>query len=185
MENIKLHLGCGKRYLPGYKHIDLSHYPHIDFVHDLRQLPMIENGSVEIIYASHVLEYFDDEEVKFVLHEWHSKLQPKGILRLAVPDFEALAKVYLQYKMVSLVSGPIYGRWAIDKATIVNHKAIYDKEKLSEVLYKAEFSTVRPWNWREVFSGELSGFDDYSQSYLPHLDKENGTLISLNLEGIK
>jgi hypothetical protein len=27
--------------------------------------------------------------------------------------------------------------------------------------------------------------DDYSQSYLPHMDKENGTLMSLNLEAVK
>ena len=28
-------------------------------------------------------------------------------------------------------------------------------------------------------------YDDYSQSYLPHMDKENGMLMSLNLEGRK
>jgi hypothetical protein len=28
-------------------------------------------------------------------------------------------------------------------------------------------------------------FDDHSQAYLPHMDKENGTLISLNIEAVK
>jgi hypothetical protein len=28
-------------------------------------------------------------------------------------------------------------------------------------------------------------FDDHSQAYIPHMDKENGTLISLNIETIK
>jgi hypothetical protein len=36
-----------------------------------------------------------------------------------------------------------------------------------------------------VFRGELAGFDDYSQAYIPHMDKEGGRLISLNLEAEK
>ena len=30
-----------------------------------------------------------------------------------------------------------------------------------------------------------SDFDDHSQAYLPHMDKENGTSMSLNVECIK
>ena len=33
--------------------------------------------------------------------------------------------------------------------------------------------------WRET---EHSQFDDHSQAYVPHMDKENGVLISLNVE---
>ena len=44
------------------------------------------------------------------------------------------------------------------------------------------FSEVRPWDWRTTEHGAL---DDYSQAYLPHLDKENGMLVSLNLEAVK
>jgi predicted SAM-dependent methyltransferase len=33
---IKLHLGCGKRYIPGFIHIDLADYPHIDYKEILR-----------------------------------------------------------------------------------------------------------------------------------------------------
>lgn len=37
-------------------------------------------------------------------------------------------------------------------------------------------------NWRET---EHSDVDDFSQAYLPHMDKENGILMSLNIEAIK
>ena len=30
-----------------------------------------------------------------------------------------------------------------------------------------------------------SDIDDYSQAYIPHMDKDNGTLMSLNVEAIK
>ena len=32
---MKLHLGCGNRYLSGYAHIDLADYPHIDYKQDI------------------------------------------------------------------------------------------------------------------------------------------------------
>jgi hypothetical protein len=33
--------------------------------------------------------------------------------------------------------------------------------------------------WRET---EHAHVDDFSQAYIPHMDKENGILISLNIE---
>ena len=41
---------------------------------------------------------------------------------------------------------------------------------------------VIEYDWRET---EHSEFDDHSQAYIPHMDKDNGTLISLNVECIK
>jgi hypothetical protein len=49
-------------------------------------------------------------------------------------------------------------------------------------LLQAGFSEVRRWDWRNT---EHSEVDDYSQAHLPHMDKENGRLMSLNLEAIK
>ena len=59
---------------------------------------------------------------------------------------------------------------------------IYDKKYLTEILEKCGFGDIHEWNWRET---EHNMYDDYSQSYLPHMDKENGMLMSLNLEGRK
>ncbi len=183
MSEIKLHLGCGKRYLPGYIHIDLADYPHIDYRHDVRTLPMFKDSTVDLIYASHVIEYFDRIEVMDVLKEWYRVLKEGGILRLAVPDFEALVQVYLRYRDLNLILGPLYGRWEIPgTGKIVYHKTVYDFSSLKEVLEKVGFRNVRKWNWREVFVGEYEGYDDYSQAYIPHMDKENGILISLNVE---
>ena len=44
------------------------------------------------------------------------------------------------------------------------------------------FKNVERYDWRET---EHAEFDDHSQAYLPHMDKENGTLISLNVECTK
>src|SRR5262249_5928010 len=100
--DIKVHLGCGKRIFARYVHIDLADYSHIDYRHDIRQLPMLESGSVSLIHASHCLEYFDRMEVLPVLSEWRRVLRPGGIIRLAVPDFAALAQVYVKHQNLGM-----------------------------------------------------------------------------------
>ena len=93
MKRIRLHLGCGKRYIPGFIHIDLADYPHIDYKSDVSNLSMFEDYSVELIYACHVLEHFRRDKVENVLREWYRVLKQGGILRVAVPDLERLLEV--------------------------------------------------------------------------------------------
>jgi predicted SAM-dependent methyltransferase len=77
---MKVHLGCGKRCIPGFTHVDLADFTHIDFKYDVRTLPFLANDSAELMYACHVLEYFDRVEVADVLHEWWRVLAPGGAL---------------------------------------------------------------------------------------------------------
>ena len=94
---MKLHLGCGKRDLgKGWVHIDKGDYPHLHS-HNIEKLPF-EDGSCSDIYASHVLEYFDGEQVVDVLTEWYRVLDVNGVLRIAVPDFDSMAYLYLNGK---------------------------------------------------------------------------------------
>jgi predicted SAM-dependent methyltransferase len=76
---MKLHLGCGKRYIPGYVHIDAVDYPHIDHVASIDNLSFISDLSIEVIYNCHVLEHFKRKEVERVLHEWFRVLKPRNI----------------------------------------------------------------------------------------------------------
>jgi predicted SAM-dependent methyltransferase len=186
MTETKLHLGCDDRELSGYVHVDLADYPHIGYQHDIRSLPMFDDESVALIYASHVLEYFDRKEVGDVLSEWHRVLESGGTLRLAVPDFAKLVEVYQEYDDLDRVHGPLYGRWEVPGSDeVLYHHTVYDFDALQTVLTNNGFTDVRRWDWREVFTGENEGYDDYSQAYIPHMDKENGTLISLNVEATK
>ena len=93
-EEVKLHLGCGERAIPGFIHIDVNDLPHIDYRRSIDDLSIFDNGTVDLIYSSHTLEYFDRLEVMRVLKEWYRVLKKGGILRIAVPDFEAIVKIY-------------------------------------------------------------------------------------------
>jgi predicted SAM-dependent methyltransferase len=180
---MKLHLGCDKRFIPGFVHIDLADYPHIDHRHDIRSLPMIADASAELIYICHALEYFDRVEVVGILKEWRRTLVPGGILRIAVPDFEALVQVYQKTGNLEKIVGPLFGRWPIPGAGLtIYHRTVYDFASLSSLLKAAGFDLVRRYDWRTTIHRD---HDDYSQAYFPHMDKQNGLLISLNVEAVK
>lgn len=184
--DMKLHLGCGKRYIPGFVHVDLDDYPHIDYRTDISDLSMFDAQSVELIYCCHALEYFDRQDaVAKVLPQWHRVLKHGGRLRLAVPDFEALVKVYQQYADITKVLGPLYGRIVIETgqgSQAVYHKTTYDFQSLKDILEGAGFTNVHRYDWRSTVHKD---YDDFSQAYIPHMDKEKGLLISLNVEADK
>jgi ubiquinone/menaquinone biosynthesis C-methylase UbiE len=178
----KLHLGCGAAVIPGFFHIDALPGPHIDQVGRVDVLPLVADGSVELIYASHVLEHFGRYEYPAVLAEWLRVLQPGGVLRLAVPDFAACAKIYHERGLEDGLNGLVGLICGGQRNLLDFHKMIFDEPLLRDALLAAGFSTVRRWDWRET---EHADIDDYSQAYLPHLDKINGLHMSLNLEAVK
>ena len=84
---MKVHIGCGKRnFGDDWHHIDGTSYQHVKS-NDIKNIPFKEN-TVDLIYASHVFEYFDREQASDVLQIWKKCLKPGGIIRLAVPNFE-------------------------------------------------------------------------------------------------
>ena len=178
MKKTNLHLGCGKRnFGPDWIHIDGENHEHLHS-QDITELPF-EKNSVDLIYASHVLEYFDLEEAGEIIKEWRRVLIPDGVLRLAVPNFEAMARLYndRSYSLDKFL-GPLYGKMPMGDQTIY-HKTVYDLESLSNLLAENHFWGTREYKWEDK---DHSHIDDHSQAYLPHMDKENGTLISLNVE---
>ena len=180
-------LGCGEaNFGSAWIHVDGSTYPHIAS-HDIVNLPFKDN-SIDLIYCSHTFEYFDRDECKDVLAKWYKKLKPGGVLRLAVPDFGACAKLYVQdpikYPLDKYV-GMFFGKWAMTEEVMIYHKTLYDFASLKKTLEDNGFTNSTRWNWREMFVGDLLGIDDYSQAYLPHMDKKNGTLVSCNIEATK
>ena len=117
MDSKKLHLGCGKKYLQGYIHVDLDNKPHIDYPNtDISKLDMFKNDEVDEIYNCGTFEYFDLQKAPKVLEEWFRVLKPGGILRISVPNFESVIQVYLNNGKDILgegILGLIYGRWPI------------------------------------------------------------------------
>lgn len=177
----KLHLGCGERFLKGYIHIDINDFPHIDYLSKIDDLSMFQNESVDLIYASHCFEYFDRFEANNVLEEWNRVLKINGTLRLSVPNFESLILIYNKYKNLDNILGPLFGKWQVNNEVTIYHKTVYDLPSLSKILKNNGFGEFKLWDWREVFNNQIE-YDDHSQAYFPHMNKDSGIQVSLNLE---
>ena len=76
----------------------------------------------------------------------------------------------------------MYGRMIIktpEGEEAIYHKTIYDFKSMKALLESTGFTNIHRYDWRQTVHKD---YDDFSQAYLPHMNKENGTLMSLNVE---
>lgn len=177
---IKLHLGCGNKNLgKEWTHIDIQDLPHIDYKLDIRNLDVFRDSSVDEIYACHVLEHFPRKETTLILKEWNRVLKPGGLLRISVPDFENVCKLYVQNVEIEQLTGLVCGG---QRNEYDYHYRIFDETSLGVTLVESGFTNVKRYDWRDFLP---IGYDDYSRAYIPHMDFVNGTLVSLNIMATK
>lgn len=179
MEKIKLHLGCGTKKISGFTNIDIREEVNPDLIDDIAQLNNIDNNSVDLIYVCHVLEHFGRHAYMDVLQRWYDVLKDGGVLRVSVPDFGSIVKHYSENGDTTKLIGLLYGGQTYKENY---HYYAWDFKSISNDLKLVGFRTVDHYDWRNT---ENSDVDDFSQSYLPHMDKENGMLMSLNIEAKK
>jgi len=129
---IKLNLGAGHANLEGYVPIDRM------FGSEVYPLPQYSDGSVEEIRASHILEHLKRDEVRPALREWRRVLEPNGVIKIAVPDFDQIMK---------RKSDPLFECYLFGGQSDENdcHYTMWDRDKLSSYLYEAGFRDVQPW----------------------------------------
>lgn len=182
----KLHLGCWKRDWPGFVNVDLADFPHIHYRRGVDDLSVLEDGSFDVVYASHVLEYFAPADVPRVLAEWRRVLRPLGLLYIAVPDFQGLARAYERYGDVRQVQGPLLGCMDIPDgnggSVALHHRAVYDLSALRAALEENGFSNVQKYSWQEIVP---TGQEDHSMAHIPSRDYANGISVSLNVKAEK
>lgn len=186
-EQVKIHVGAGNRDWKGWINVDIQPLKHIDHVCDGSKLDMFADNYADVLYASHVLEYWDRIQAIDVLDEWYRVLRPGGTLRIAVPDFSKIAYVY--WKHGELLEGPLFGRMMAD-GNIIYHKTVYDYKSLKSILYDTGFKDVMSYDFKKT---EHAQHDDHSKAHYPHDPKsiksghfrEDQICISLNVEATK
>lgn len=160
---VKINMMCGKRdFGSDWVHVDSQNLPHIlnkDIL--LRDIP---DGTVDLIYCSHGIAYFDRDEIIPILQAWKSKLKTGGILRLATPDWRVLRC------MDNPLLGPLYGKM---NEPAIYHKTVYNYCSLKKLLEDIGFTKIRHYNHKKT---DHAQFDDHSAAYY------QGILISLNVQ---
>lgn len=80
---MKLHIGCGDKFLPGFLHYDVRKTgEHIDYIGRAEDLNIFSDGCIDEIYACHIVEHFDRNTIDEVLVEWNRVLKLGGYCAL-------------------------------------------------------------------------------------------------------
>lgn len=178
MKENKLHIGVGNAYLDGWLNLDIFSNCRADIYSSALAIPY-PRESFELIYACHILEHFNRHLIMSALTHWKDLLIPGGILRLSVPNFDAIIRYYQNTGNLKNLLGLLYGG---QNSLLNEHHIIFNENLLSEYLHKVGFKDIRFWDWINTIHAQV---DDYSQAYLPHMDKQNGLIMSLNMEATK
>lgn len=174
---VYLNLGSGDRSGPEFINMDAVPSAHTHIRGTILDLHMFPSNSVDLIYASHVIEHIPRSRLEDTLREWHRVLTPGGTLRFGVPDFDGLIE--------------IYRRSGNDTESIVNqllgqdgeyddHHTIWNRAYAEQVLSRAGFTDVRTWDPKTADHHSFK--DKTSRTYA---DEAGTVSISLNLEATK
>lgn len=132
---LRLNLGAGGAPLEGY---DNS----FDLKHGKRAYPLeLPDDSVEEVRASHVFEHFSHREAHLVLSEWVRVLKPGGLLKIAVPDFEYIARGFLERRPEPWVGYVCGGHTDANDV----HMAQYDHASLGQLMRECGLVGIHKW----------------------------------------
>jgi predicted SAM-dependent methyltransferase len=176
-ESVRLFVGTGvEGFRPeGYKTIDISPDHKPDIVADASSLPMVETGSADEFYASHVLEHFSWPRGLLVLNEWARVLKPGGLLKIAVPDMEVYAHFLINGQNPFNVMNDIYGgHWAGEGGPQGHHFG-YTRRMLVEALITLGFGDFGFWR---------SELQEAANAWM-YGENQERLGVSLNISGIK
>ena len=176
--SVNVHLGCGRMDQPNFVNIDAIGFPHVHHLGPVCPLPMFGSDSVDFIYVSHCLEHIDIDEVAPTLREWKRVLKPGGKLRIGVPDFEAILKLYeASGRQMRAIHYILYGG---QDYPFNYHRSGYDRAFLTSLLIEQGFESVQEWRPGQ---DALSQFEDCSSIRCTAGGVE--IPVSLNLEAYK
>jgi SAM-dependent methyltransferase len=175
--NRMIHVGCGTIDYPGFINVDIIPLSHIHYIANAESLKMFKKESVDLIYMSHCLEHISHLNIDMVLSEYYKLLKVGGVLRLSVPDFSQIVKIYSETEDLDSLLTVLFGGQDYD---FNYHFSIFDEKFLRTKLLQAGFSLVNLW---EYGGGPYKDLPDWSGRKIKVGEKEY--LISLNIEGIK
>ena len=137
----KLKIGHQGDILQGFATVDILPDVGADFVADARDLSKVcPENNLEALYASHVLEHFPRTETLDVLKHWRTRLQPGGLLYVAVPDFGRVVDLYYS---IGLNEWMVEFLWGGQGRPYDVHLAGFDEKRLGRLLVEAGFGEVK------------------------------------------
>ena len=91
-----LNIGCGATHHPDWINLDVSSSNPTVLPVDINNGLPFSSDTITACYSSHLLEHLDKEGARNFLAECMRVLKSGGVIRLAVPDLEGIAREYLR-----------------------------------------------------------------------------------------
>ncbi len=135
-----------------YEFMKFARANNIEYGDATKGLP-IQDGAVDVLYSSHMLEHLDREDAGLFLKEAQRLLAAGGVIRLVVPDIRKLVEQYvLAGDADAFVESTLL--WTKSPRTLLNrayflivgsrnHKWMYDGKSLSQLLGEHGFVRIK------------------------------------------
>jgi len=137
MPPIRLNIGSGPGQIPGFTPIDKQ------LGHDATKLDYAD-GTVDEVYASHVLEHIHHSKTLTTIKEWVRVLKPGGRLRIAVPNIEQVIKKFQAGDIPpELLSMWLHGTADVDHD---RHQAEFTYAYLEQIFRRLGLTRVGKWD---------------------------------------
>lgn len=170
---IKLNVGAGKVKLEGWTSVDLTEVADVQMDVTKERLPFADQ-EVSCVYSEHFIEHITDKEGRAFVKESHRVLASGGLIRVATPDLEYVAKKYLspQWREQEWLTWPQY-RYVKTRCKMFNtsmrewgHQYLYDGEELTALLAAAGFTSLQRKSFGESSFEELQNLETRKDSLL-------------------
>ena len=133
----------------------------------------VEPGTVDLVYADNMIEHVPLAAGRALLRQAHAALRPGGTIRLATPDVEAAARLYLgadeeaaarvmhHHRHLGRVAEHPVDLLRVPFTEFGHHLGyLYDEASLAAELKRAGFHGVRRCATRESAHPQLQGLEN-------------------------
>lgn len=152
-QDIKLEIGAGdKKGSNGWLTLDL--FKSCDLTWDLRNGIPFPDGTVNMIYSSHLFEHLTFKEINLLLQECKRALKEEGVFSICVPNARLYIDAYIKKQNQFITDQKSYYKPAFNSYASIDlvnyiaymdghHKYMFDQENLISILEMNDFRNVK------------------------------------------
>jgi SAM-dependent methyltransferase len=131
--------------------------------HDLTYGIPFKDGTVDFLYASHLLEHLHRDEAERLVRDGYRALKPGGAFRICVPDLAHAVSLYQKGEKRQAL-GYFFNERKQDWYTY--HRYLYDEELLSRLFQDCGFRRVKRCAYREGKTPDIGILDNRPEETL-------------------